>query len=100
MYKLLLAMFVTAKLYYMYVAVAYTLIPAGVLAGIGEATMWPVMTLFVVHYAKRFSLYAKKPTESYMTQFIGIFYCLFHLSGVRFRVCFSSIKKFTVHTLE
>ena len=62
--------------------VSYTLIPAGVLTGMGEATMWPVMGLFVVHYARSYARHAKQSTDSYITQFFGIFYAVFQFSGV------------------
>ena len=68
------------------VSVSYTLIPADVLAGMGEATMWPVITFFVVHYARCYAKHAKKTAESYITQFIGIFYFVFQASGVSTRI--------------
>ncbi|XP_076805885.1 protein unc-93 homolog A-like [Clavelina lepadiformis] len=61
---------------------SYTLIPAGVIVGMGEATMWPAMMLFVVHYARRFARHGTKSTERYTTEFIGLFYCAFQFSGV------------------
>ena len=59
-----------------------TLIPAGIIAGVGEATLWPVMTLFCVHYACCFAHYATKDPRIYATELIGVLYFLHHLSSV------------------
>jgi len=68
----------------MCVLASFTLIPAGVIVGIGEATMWPVMLLYCVHYARCYARYASKSTQAYVTEFIGTFYLLFQFSAVSF----------------
>lgn len=61
---------------------SYILIPAGILTGMGEATMWPVMGLFVVHYARCYARHGQQPTDVYITQFFGKFYAAFQFSNV------------------
>nr|CAB3263793.1 UNC93-like protein [Phallusia mammillata] len=48
----------------------------------GEATMWPSMMLFTVHYAKRFARYGGKEQDFYVTEFIGYFFFVFQLCQV------------------
>jgi len=60
----------------------YILIPAGVIVGVGEATMWPSMMLFCVHYARCFARYGSRDVEFYVTEFIGYFYFIFQFSQV------------------
>lgn len=55
---------------------------AGVLTGMGEATMWPVMALFVVHYARCYARHAPESVDKYLPQFLGVFYAVFQLSSV------------------
>nr|XP_004226179.3 protein unc-93 homolog A-like [Ciona intestinalis] len=59
---------------------AYVLIPVGILMGIGEATMWPVMFVYVVHYAKQFASFGTKDTAAVITRFTGYFFFAYQLS--------------------
>ena len=63
----------------------FTLIPAEIIVGIVEATMWPVMLLYCVHYARCYARYGSKSTQVYVTEFIGTFYLLFQFSAVSYK---------------
>nr|XP_026692178.1 protein unc-93 homolog A-like isoform X1 [Ciona intestinalis] len=58
----------------------YILIPAGVIVGMGESVMWPVMMVYVVHFARRFAKFGSKDTTVVITEFTGYFFCIFQIS--------------------
>jgi len=68
--------------YLIYVAInfypePYLLIPAGLLVGFGEASMWPCLILYAVHFANCYAKFGEKTSSHYVTQFLGYtFTCL------------------------
>lgn len=58
----------------------YTLIPAAVVAGMGDATIWTCMSMMNINFAKKYSAirkHEKKGDVFYTTLFSGYFFTLF-----------------------
>nr|XP_039260018.1 UNC93-like protein isoform X1 [Styela clava] len=63
----------------------YTMLPAALLLGVGEATLWPCVTMMNVYYGRQYSdrvKYRNKSYEYYVGLFSGYYFAIHHCNKV------------------